>query len=202
MQRNLSVHDHFQFLAANHRPKFRFEGTDQPAWRAWQGQLHPAVVASLGDMRGLTPGYSTQLGASDEPADIAPVYHPGWVSHGLVVSTAPELARAIDGLFAGRLFGAEMLAAMLDPVLVAESHPLFAQPAYGLGLMIDAAAPGIFAGHAGGGPGYSIGALHLTTASTRVTSVALVNRDDGVEGLRVASVLARLAAGIDSATLR
>lgn len=48
MHRNLSVHDHFQFLAANLRPQFRFAGNDQPAWRAWHEQLHSAVVASLG----------------------------------------------------------------------------------------------------------------------------------------------------------
>lgn len=159
------------------------------------GLRETRVLASLDDMRGLTPGYSTQLGDGDAPADVIPAYDPGWVSHGLVASTAPELARTVDGLFAGRLFGGDLLAAMVEPVLVKDEHPLFTQPAYGLGLMMDAGVEGLFAGHGGGGPGYSIGAIHLATAATRVTSVALVNRDEGMPGLRVAAVLARLAAG-------
>ncbi|HMM41243.1 MAG TPA: serine hydrolase domain-containing protein [Thermomicrobiales bacterium] len=166
------------------------------------GLRETRVLAALEDMRGLTPGYSTQLGTGDAPADVVLAYHPGWVSHGLVASTAPELARAMDGLFAGRLFGGDLLAAMVEPVLVPDTHPLFIQPAYGLGLMIDAGVEGLFAGHGGDGPGYSIGAAHLAMASTRVTSVALVNRDEGMLGLRVAAALARLAAGEEPAAPR
>lgn len=158
------------------------------------GLCQTTVLEGLDDMHGLTPGYSTLLGPGDAPVDVAPAYHPGWVSHGLVASTAPELALAIDGLFAGRLLGAEMLAAMAEPVPVNEPHPLFDQPAYGLGLMLDAGSTGLFAGHAGGGPGYSIGVIHLSDGDSRVTSAALVNRDDGLPGLRLAAVLARQAA--------
>lgn len=166
------------------------------------GLRETRVLASSEEMRGLTPGFSTQLGTGDAPSDVVSAYHPGWVSHGLAASTAVELARAIDGLLAGRLFGGDLLAAMVEPVLVPETHPLFIQPAYGLGLMIDAGVEGLFAGHAGDGPGCSIGVVHLATASTRVTSAALVNRDEGMLGLRVAAMLARLAAGEEQATPR
>jgi len=166
------------------------------------GLRETSVLDSLEDMRAMTPGYSTALGSAGEPADVASAYHPGWVSHGLVASTAPELALAFDALFAGRLVGEATLAAMVEPVIVPDEHPLFVQPAYGLGLMLDAAAPGLFGGHAGDGPGYSIGVIHLADGDTRVTSAALVNRDDGVPGLRVAAVLARLAAAEPGARVR
>lgn len=154
------------------------------------------VVATPDDMGRLTPGFSRLIGRGDDLVNVAPAYHPGWVAHGLVASTAPELVRLFDALFSGRLFGGDLLAAMREPMSVGASHPLFARPAYGLGLMIDAAVPGIFAGHGGGGPGYSIGVLHLATPSARITSAALVNRDDAIDALQIAATLARLASGM------
>jgi D-alanyl-D-alanine carboxypeptidase len=118
------------------------------------------------------------------------------VSHGVVISTAPELARLIDALFTGRLLGAERRAAMLEPVLVPHQHPLFQQPAYGLGVMIDPQSRyGVIVGHGGGGPGYSAGALHLPDVhGHRITSIALANRDQDDLGLSLAFQLAMVAA--------
>lgn len=149
------------------------------------------VAESLTDAAMLTPGYSTFFAPGDEPSDVAPRYHPGWVSHGVVVSTAPEVARLVEAMFECQLVRATSLAAMLEPVDVPDSHPLFSQPAYGLGLMIDAASPfGVVAGHGGGGPGYSAGAIHLSNVNgQRVTSVALANSDRGDLGLRLAFAL-------------
>lgn len=150
------------------------------------------VAEDLADTRTLTPGYSTLFAAGDALEDISSRYHPGWVSHGVVISTAPEIACIFEALFTGRLLSQPSLAAMLEPAEVPASHPLFRQPAYGLGLMIDAGSPyGVVAGHGGGGPGYSTGAIDLSDVSgRRVTSVALVNCDQGDLGLRIAFALA------------
>lgn len=159
------------------------------------------VAASLADTHVLTPGYSSQLDADGDVHDISRRYHPGWVSHGVVIATALDLARMLDGVLAGDVLGPALPAAMLAPVDVPFPHPLFARPAYGLGLMIDRASPlGLVAGHGGGGPGYAAGALGVTAASGhRVTAVALANRDHGEIGLETAFALLRhgveLAAG-------
>ncbi len=112
------------------------------------------VAETLTDARALTPGYSGLFSQDGALADVAPVYHPGWVAHGVVISTATELARIVEALFTGRLVRPDLLAMMLDPVLVPGAHPLFRQPAYGLGLMRDPRSPyGPVAGHGGGGRG-------------------------------------------------
>lgn len=149
------------------------------------------VAESLADARTLTPGYSAFFSHDGALADVAPVYHPGWVSHGVVISTAPELARIVEALFAGRLVHPDLIETMLDPVLVPGEHPLFGQPAYGLGLMLDPRSPyGPVAGHGGGGPGYSAAALHFPhVGGQRLVSVALTNRDQDDLGLRIALAL-------------
>ncbi|HET7037362.1 MAG TPA: serine hydrolase domain-containing protein [Thermomicrobiaceae bacterium] len=161
------------------------------------GLTRTFVAESLADAAGLTPGFGGALDPAGPLMDIAPRYHPGWVAHGLVVSTAPELARLGEALFTGRLLGREALAAMLAPLPVPVRHPLFVQPAYGLGLMLDPGSPhGLVAGHGGGGPGYSAGLLHVPNIDgRRVTAAALVNRDVDDLGLRLAWLLAQAAAG-------
>jgi len=160
------------------------------------GLQHTFVAHTLADAQQLTPGYSSFFSPDDSLEDIRPLYHPGWVSHGVVVGTAPELARVVDGIFTGQLLHAHSLAAMLEPVFVPGTHPLFRQPAYGLGLMIDPRARyGVIAGHGGGGPGYSAGALHVPDVhGRRITSVALANRDQPDLGLRTAFTMAMMLA--------
>lgn len=145
------------------------------------------VVESLGDAQGLTPAYSSFFTPDDSLRNIVPVYHPGWVSHGVAATTASELGIIFEALFSGRLLQPERLAMMLEPVFVPYPHPLFERPAYGLGLMIDGRASGdLVAGHGGGGPGYSTAAVHFTnTVGKRVTGVALANRDQPDLGLQL-----------------
>ncbi|HEU0165062.1 MAG TPA: serine hydrolase domain-containing protein, partial [Thermomicrobiales bacterium] len=155
-----------------------------------------SVATSLESMRILTPGFSTALNdaADDRPRNIAPRYHPGWVSHGLVLSTATEVATFFDALFGGRLLTPSSLAAMLDPVRVPiDRHPFFVTPSYGLGLMLDPGSPhGLIAGHGGGGPGYSLGAVRIipSEGGRAITSIALTNRDRGDVGLEIAWTIA------------
>lgn len=155
------------------------------------GLQHTFVAQSLADAPQLSPGYSSFFSADETLQDIRSLYHPGWVSHSVAIATAPELARVIDALCTGQLIGSDSLAAMLEPVLVPHTHPFFEQPAYGLGVMLDARSRyGLITGHAGGGPGYSAGALHLHVHGQHITSVALANRDQGMLGLRLAWKLA------------
>ncbi|HEX6385618.1 MAG TPA: serine hydrolase domain-containing protein [Anaerolineae bacterium] len=147
-----------------------------------------AVAETLEDTQSLTPGYSTLSSPDGSLHDVASRYHPGWVSHGVVVSTAPELTRIFQALFDDQLLPPALRQAMLVPVLVPGQHPLFHQPAYGLGVMIDPQSPyGSVVGHGGGGPGYSTAALHFqNVAGHGVVSVALANRDQPDLGLTIA----------------
>lgn len=157
---------------------------------------HTLVAQTLDDAPRLTPGYSAFFSSDGSLEDIRSLYHPGWVSHGVVIATAAELAQVIDAIFTGQLISPQSRAAMLEPVRVPVAHPLFRQPAYGLGLMIDPRSPhGLIAGHGGGGPGYSAGALHLPDVHGRsITSIALANRDQNDLGLHIAFTLATMLA--------
>ena len=157
------------------------------------GLRHTFVAQTLDDGSVLTPGYSRDLDRDGHVHDISGRYHPGWVSHGVVVSSAPETAVMLDAVFSGRLLQPASVAAMLDGVVVPGTHDLFATPGYGLGLMVDLGPPaGRVAGHGGGGPGYSTAAFHFPDLNgSRVSSVALVNRDGDNIGLRIAIALAK-----------
>ena len=153
---------------------------------------HTFVAETLADVKELTPGYSAFFSEDDSLENVTSRYHPGWVSYGVVVSTAPEAARLFQGLFERRLLPANLLRAMLEPVRVPLPHPLFVQPAYGLGLMLDPQSPyGTVAGHGGGGPGYDTAALHFSDVDGHeVIAAVLANRDRAGLALRLAFRLA------------
>lgn len=154
------------------------------------------AVDSLAGTASLTPGYSASPNSKGTLENVIARYHPGWVSHGLVTATAPELARFLDRLFGSELCGAASLDEMLRPVPVTTTHPWMTTPSYGLGLMIDPANRfGFVAGHTGGGPGYSTAAYRFPDVhGHRVTSVALVNRDGPDTATDIVfSTVARLA---------
>lgn len=153
---------------------------------------HTFVATSLDHADTLAPGYSSQLDGDGSERDVTQRYHPGWVSHGVVVSTALETASILDALVSGKLLGAELVSAMHDGVPVPATHPHIRRPGYGLGLMLDLDSPfGQVAGHAGGGPGYSTAAFHFPdVAGQRVTAVALANRDAGDVATSIAFALA------------
>src|SRR5690606_20465013 len=94
-----------------------------------------------------------------------------WVSHGVVASTATDIARFADALFSGSLLSEPMLERMLElqPVLPASEERSTAYdsplrpgvPSYGLGVMGDPSSPwGLIVGHNGGGPCYSASMFH------------------------------------------
>jgi D-alanyl-D-alanine carboxypeptidase len=155
------------------------------------GLRETTVLATLTDMDRLTPGFSTALGDTDERHDITLRYHPGWVSHGLVASTAHDLARFFDVLMHGDLLPARELAQMRAPVPVPGDHPPFVRPSYGFGVMIDPDSPhGFMVGHGGGGPGFSTAAFHARESNGRgITSIALINRDETNAAMDIAFAL-------------
>lgn len=129
------------------------------------------VPESIPDLRSLAQGTSCALSREGDPRDVRAHYHPGWVSHGVVASTASDIVRFLDALFAGRLLTLELLEEMMTLVRVPvkrdssappTSSPLrMSVPSYGLGLMGDPASPwGLIVGHNGGGPCYSASAFH------------------------------------------
>ncbi|MGL4609689.1 MAG: serine hydrolase domain-containing protein [Trueperaceae bacterium] len=152
------------------------------------------VAETLEDARSLTPGYSRLLSVTGELEDITQLYHPGWVSHGVVVSTATELAYLFEQLFLGELLRAPSLEAIKEAVSVPGNHPLFGKTAYGLGLMIDlqpTLSP-VF-GHGGEGPGYSTAAFHFSDlAGEAVTITVLANCEGHDIGLKTAFTLANV----------
>jgi dienelactone hydrolase len=50
MRRNVSIHEYFQRLAADHAPEHRFEGQSTADWQAWRDELLPGLRESLGPM--------------------------------------------------------------------------------------------------------------------------------------------------------
>lgn len=162
------------------------------------GLQHTFVPETLEQAQGLTPGYS-QFFTGDDLQNVAPLYHPGWVSHGVVVSTAAELGKIIDALFAGTLLAPERLCQMLEPLHVFDfEHPQIGKIGYGLGLCLGLDSPyGMVAGHNGAGPGYVTGAFHFSNVQGQpTTAIALVNRDrhDLDLGTRIVFAILRVLA--------
>jgi D-alanyl-D-alanine carboxypeptidase len=160
------------------------------------GLARTFVAESLADSSKLTPAFSADLDSDGELHDVSRRYHPGWVSHGVIISTALETALAFDAMFNGSVLAVDSLESMLDEVTVPGTHPPFEQAAYGLGLMIDRASGyGVVAGHGGGGPGYSSAAFHFSdVAGHSVTAVALLNLARGGAATEVVFALAHALA--------
>ena len=128
------------------------------------GLVRTFVPESVGDLATLAPAFSRSLADDAAPRDIRDSYHPGWVSHGVVASTPTEIACFFDALFRGHLISSASLQELttLVPISAARVEPgPWSRPAYGLGIMADAASRwGRLWGHNGGGPGYTTSAFH------------------------------------------
>lgn len=139
-----------------------------------------SVLTSLADQSELVPGFSRYVGHG-EPQDIRDSYHPGWVSHGLVASTAMDIATFYHALFDADepLVTYDSLTEMRRMFLVKERHAFFRSPGYGLGLMGDERTMGSVYGHTGSGPGYSASAYVLVNPfGDPITAVALLSGED------------------------
>jgi D-alanyl-D-alanine carboxypeptidase len=108
------------------------------------------VAEQLSDLARAVRARSSLIG--DGTQLVAERYHPGWVGHRTMVTTARELHQ-----FWGRPPSAFTDPANLVPVEV-DTGGLLVRPSYGLGVMADPGTSiGLVIGHGGGGPGYSGG---------------------------------------------
>ncbi|MGG6238130.1 serine hydrolase domain-containing protein [Nodosilinea sp. AN01ver1] len=143
------------------------------------GLKHTFVATSLEDAATLTPGYTRAFGG-DALVNMAQRYHPGWVSHGVVVSTAAELAAMIDALFTGQILDLSLVNRMAQPVHSLGAHSPLQNVGCGLGLFMDTdSSYGQVAGHSGGGPGYSIAAFHFSSLAGYPTTIAAATNQEG-----------------------
>jgi D-alanyl-D-alanine carboxypeptidase len=159
------------------------------------------VAESIADLASLASGTSTQLSQDGAPQDVRAHYHPGWVSHGVVASTATEIVRIFDALFDGQILSRKSLAQMTelvalpdDPSSSATELPAhWGRPGYGLGLMGDPAAPwGLSVGHNGGGPCYSASVFRaVDLGGATVCAMGAIE-----EGFNAESVVVRVLHGL------
>lgn len=114
------------------------------------------ALQTIDDLAPLAPATSSQLTPDGTPTDVRSTYHPGWVSHGVLASTATEMMLFFDALFGGRILSRASLDAMTHLISIGRAIPDMGDPSYGLGLMGDAKSTiGTLHGHNGGGPGYT-----------------------------------------------
>jgi len=154
------------------------------------------VPGSVEDLSSLAPATSTALALDRSPRDIRRHYHPGWVSHGVVASTASDVARFFDALFGGRLVSPASLREMTTLVplpMIPEAHRVespWGRPGYGLGIMGDQSSRwGRLWGHDGGGPGYRTSAFHAPDMTgVSVAAMCAVEDDRRAERLAFAAL--------------
>lgn len=168
------------------------------------GLRRTVVAEAINDLGALAPGTSSALSPDGAPRDVRASYHPGWVSHGVIASTASEVVRFLDGLFRGEWLSRHSLAQMtelidvpVDPAASPEQDvaPRLRRPSYGLGLMADPASPwGLIVGHNGGGPCYSASAFHACDlGGASVCAMGAIEQDFSAEDV-VYDVLDHLTA--------
>ncbi|HYB69743.1 MAG TPA: serine hydrolase domain-containing protein [Candidatus Bathyarchaeia archaeon] len=152
------------------------------------GLARTRVVDSPDQLGGLAPSLSALVDPERVPRDVRAVYHPGWVSHGVMASTASEVASFLRALFDGAVLSARSLASMTEGTPVTAAPPPWRRAVYALGLMGDTLPSGALWGHNGGGPGYGASALVLVGPAGGLRTAAAVCTTDRPE---IAESLAR-----------
>lgn len=142
--------------------------------------MHTSVIRDRDDYQTLAPAYSIYLSSDGSAVEVRTRYDPGWVAPGVVASTASDLLRFYDRLFAGDLLPSRLLDEMRT-VVRASTTPTqrFVAPSYGLGLIADPLSPyGTLYGHGGGGPGYTSAALHVLSPRRQPVTVAVLSNTE------------------------
>lgn len=125
-----------------------------------------------------------------QPADLADVemgfrcsYHPGWVYHGLITGSVVDAASLLKKLIDGHILQPETFASMLEGRALPEYRSrTFPNPAYGLGLMLEADNPLAHPlGHRGVGPGSAMAVFALGKKSCAVWLAPAPNADQVVD---------------------
>jgi len=140
-----------------------------------------SVIETRDDFQALARAYSFCVSSDGLPLDIRTRYDPGWVATGVVASTASDLVRFYDRLFAGDLLPGRLLDEMRAVVRASPtpSNQRFVEASYGLGLIADLKSPyGVLYGHSGGGPGYTSAALHVVSPLRQPVTVAVLSNTE------------------------
>ena len=155
---------------------FRPLALDQTFFMTRREQMYELVAGQSFNVA----GQSFNLSIADGVADARGFYDPGWVAHGVIASTAKDVATFYHELLKGRLLSAATLEQMRKLIDVKSSHPPFVRPSYGLGLMADPEyLLGAIYGHTGEGPGYCGAAYHLCpNEGLAITVSALCNSEE------------------------
>lgn len=156
--------------------------------------LHDTSMAtSVGDLARLVPATSRRLSLAGDPMDVRQVYHPGWVAHGVLISTPGDIVHFFHHLLAEGLLPTSLLAEMTRLVPVpGDPSPPWSRRGWGLGLKGgESAAHGALYGHTGEGPGYAACALHasqLPGGAAMVCVMAAVEDSDLAERIAFAAL--------------
>ena len=125
-------------------------------------------------------------------------FHPGWVSHGLLIGPPTDIVSFMHGLFAGALLPPPLWDEMRKrcPVVADLEDRPWRTAGYGLGLMMDIASPhGLCIGHSGQGPDSVSAAYHFPDLDPPLTVAAFAPTDDqGIAERAVLEEAARLRA--------
>lgn len=129
----------------------------------------PETASDLSVLQSFFSALIAENGVSPVPG----VYHPGWLSHGVLASTPAELATFYHRLFTGEVLSSGSREAMTTLMPVPAAPPQYRGPCYGLGIMADTASPyGIILGHNGDGPGYQTSVFHARTPEGQPMTVS------------------------------
>jgi CubicO group peptidase (beta-lactamase class C family) len=124
-------------------------------------------------------------------------FHPGWVSHGLLLGPPSDVVRFMHGIFTGALLPPPLRDQMRHrhPVLVELKDRPWRTAGYGLGLMMDIASPlGLCIGHSGQGPDSVAAAYHFPDLDVPLTVAAFAPTDEqGIAERAVLDEAARLS---------
>lgn len=136
------------------------------------GLSETRFVSRREDAGALTPGY----GGTPDRENVIARYDPGWVAHGVIRSTALELARVMEGVMNGSLLGEACLEQMRAAVPLADGYAPGRAPGYGLGLMLETMPFGRVIGHNGEGPGYSVACWSVSAEGRRLVGACMVDQ--------------------------
>lgn len=123
-------------------------------------------------------------------------YHPGWVYHGLLIGTALDAVRFLDGLMSGRLLRSDLLDTMKIRYPISGKWPgrPWVEAGYGLGLMNGRMVKaGRCFGHSGVGPGSVSAVFHFPECQSPCTVAAFAQGgDEGVNEHAVVDLAAQI----------
>lgn len=158
-----------------------------------RNEIEQATGASLGealDQLVFAPAGLTTPRVATSPEHLAHIqmgdckgYHPGWVYHGLITGTVADAARLLKAFMDGVLLQPTSFTKMLERRALPEHRSqTFKDPAYGLGVMLNADNPlNHPIGHRGTGPGSSMAAYAFDQRACAIWHPSAQNSDLVVE---------------------